>query len=137
MGGNAKRQRVEAGAGQWADRRRLYRLDHEGEWARPESGGQMAGLGGEVALAEGNIRGRAMGDQGIEGGPALGGIEPGDGVRIRRISREPVNRFGRHGDETAFLQDRGSLSDCGRVRSEHRGRHGSVAYHSISRQARQ
>ena len=49
MGGNAKRQRVEASPGQWADRGGLYRLDHEGERARPESGGQMAGLGGEDA----------------------------------------------------------------------------------------
>ena len=44
---------------------------------------------------------RDMGDQRIERGPALGGIEPGHGLAVAGIGAEPVDRLGRKGDQPA------------------------------------
>ena len=45
--------------------------------------------------------GRHVGDQRIERGPALGGIEPRDRLAVAGVGAEPVDGLGREGDEAA------------------------------------
>ena len=42
-----------------------------------------------------------MRDQRIEGRPAFGFVEPGDGLAIGRVGAKAVNGLGRKGDEPA------------------------------------
>ncbi len=42
-----------------------------------------------------------MGDQRIEGGPALGLIEPGDGLWIGGVGAEPIDGLGWEPDQPA------------------------------------
>ncbi len=46
-----------------------------------------------------------MGDQRIEGGPALGLVEPGDRGRIGGVGAEAIDGLGRERDQPALGQD--------------------------------
>ena len=56
-----------------------------------------------------------MGDQRIEGGPALGLVEPGDRGRVGGVGAEAINGLGRERDQPALGQ------------AARRFRHGSLA----------
>ena len=56
-----------------------------------------------------------MGDQRIEARPALGGIEPGDGLAIAGIGAEPIDGLGRERDQPAGGKAGGGGRDRRRV----------------------
>ncbi len=47
---------------------------------------------------------RDMGDQRIEGRPALGGVEAGDGLAVARVGAEPIDGLGRKRDQPALAK---------------------------------
>ena len=53
-----------------------------------------------------------MGDQRIEGAPALGLVEPRDRRRIGRIRTQPVHRLGRKSDQATFRQTARRRRQC-------------------------
>ncbi len=52
-----------------------------------------------------------MDDEGIEARPALGRVDLGDGLVLRRVGAEPIDGLGRKGDELAFDQSLGGMGD--------------------------
>ena len=101
MRGDAHGHAVEAGKREIGnDAVRLFR-EHERERPRPECGGKFFGGGGERAHAPRRGHIRDMGNQWIERGAALGRIEPCHGLAVAGIGAEPVDGFGRKGDEAA------------------------------------
>lgn len=52
-----------------------------------------------------------MDNQRIEARSALGREDLGDGLVLRRVGAEPVDGLGREGDELAFDQSLGGMSD--------------------------
>ncbi len=96
------RDGVEAGGGEIGDRAAVRLGQHQRQRTRPERRRERQRRsvkpgdlprGGEVP---------DMGDQGIEGRPALGLVEPGNGGGIGGIGAEPVNGLGRERDEPAI-----------------------------------
>ena len=69
----------------------------------------FSAAGRENAHAPGGVDIRNVGDQRIEGGASLGRIKPGDGLAIAGIGAQPVDRFGRKGDQSAG----GKAARCG------------------------
>ncbi len=59
-----------------------------------------------------------MRDQRVEGGPPLGGVEPGHGAGVGGVGAEPINRLGGEGDEPAFAQNPRRRLDPGAVGRE-------------------
>ena len=99
------RDRVEAGGGEVGHRAIRRLRQHQRQRARPECLGQRgrSGVkardlprGGEIA---------DMGDQRIEGRPALGLVKAGDRGRIGGIGAEAIDGLGRERDQPAFGQD--------------------------------
>ena len=75
---------------------------HQRQRPRPERRRQP--FGGGVEDARARARGvdvGDMGDQRIEGRPALGRIEPGDGLAVAGVGAEPVDGLGRKRDQPA------------------------------------
>jgi hypothetical protein len=62
-----------------------------------------------------------MRDQRIEGWPALGGVEAGDGLAIGRIGAESVHGLGREGDKASGPKCRCGGFDGGWFRAEDAG----------------
>ena len=93
-------------ARRWRDRRpgsrRLWQ--HQRQRPRPEGLRQPRRGGIETGDPPGRGEVGDMGDQGIEGGPALGLIEPGNGGRIGGIGAEAIDGLGRERDQAAFCQ---------------------------------
>ena len=73
----------------------------QGQRARPMRLGKRARRWSNTPIRSGGREVGNMDDQGIEGGPALGFVNPGDGLRIGRVGGEPVNRLGRDRDRLA------------------------------------
>ena len=109
VGGDADRDRVEAGGGEFGDRA-LRRLgQHQRQRTRPER--LRKPCGGRIE-ARNLPRGRDVGDvgdQGVEGGPSLGLIEAGDGRSLGGVGAEPINRLGRERDQAALPEAARSL----------------------------
>jgi hypothetical protein len=109
------RDGVEAGGGEIGDRAAVSLGQYQRQWTRPERFGQ--GHRGVVKAGD-QLGGRDipdMGDQRIEGRPALGLVEAGDRGRIGGIGAEAVNGLGRERDQPAFVEGtrrcrRGSLA---------------------------
>ena len=100
----ADRHAVEAGAREQADPRGRRDGQHKSEGSRPERAGERLGLGAEQAMLARRFEAEDMGDERVDRGPLLGGVDRGDrGVR-GRVRREAVDGLGRHGDETAGAQ---------------------------------
>ena len=115
VGRDPDRDGVEAGGGEIGHGAIRCFRQHQRQRAGPERLGQRqrgrveAGdlpCGGDIA---------DMGDQRIEGRPALGLVEPGNRGRIGRIGAEAIDRLGRERHQPAFGQN------------ARRRRHGSLA----------
>jgi hypothetical protein len=70
-------------------------LQHQGQRTRPEFCGEALGGGVEHRKPLGRQQVGHMGDQRVERGTALGGVEAGDRLGVGRIRAEPVDRLGR------------------------------------------
>jgi hypothetical protein len=57
------------------------------------------------------VRPRDVDDQGVEGGPGLDFENAGDGARVERVRAQPIDGFGREGDEAARPEDPRGLRD--------------------------
>ena len=77
---------------------------HEAQGAGPEGPGQRLRLRAEITQREGRLGVRHMGDERVEGGPALGGIDAGHRLAIGGVGAEAVDGLGREGDEPALAQ---------------------------------
>ena len=60
-----------------------------------------------------------MGDQRVERGPALGGVEPRDRGGVGGVGAEPVDRLGRKRDQPAGGKARGRVGDGADLRRDH------------------
>ena len=90
----------------------------EGERAGPEGVGQGAGVVGDVGRPRHRGGGIAhVHDQRMVGGPALGGVDAGDGVREVGAGAEPVDRLGGQCRQVAGSQRAGG--GCGVGGGEH------------------
>ena len=74
---------------------------HQRQRPRPERRGEPLGVGIEARRARARPQVGHMGDQRIEGRPALGLVEARDRLAVGRVGAEPVDRLGREGDEAA------------------------------------
>jgi hypothetical protein len=88
---------------------------HQGEWPRPERGGEAL----RIAVENGKPprRGRVgdVGNQRVEARPALGGVEPRHRLAIAGGGAEPIDRLGGEGDKPAGRQTADRRSYCLRV----------------------
>jgi hypothetical protein len=89
--------------------------DDERQRPRPERRGEGASGRVERALRERRLGAGDVRDQWIEPGPLLRRVDAGDGLRARRVAAEPIDRFGREGDESAVVQQFGRASEAGGV----------------------
>ena len=93
---------VEAGGGQFGHRASGGLGQHERQRPGPERFGEAGRVARRIAPARSAaVAIGDVGDQRIEGGPALGGIKPGDRLAIGGIGAEPVDGLGRKRDEPA------------------------------------
>ena len=118
---HAQRERIEAGARQQA----YAAIGGDGrdqrQRPRPETLGEPQGEGVEPRLARGGLGAREMGDQRVEGRPALDGVNLGD-RRVRgREPRQAIDGLGRHADEAAGAQNLRRLPDGRGVSRRHAG----------------
>ena len=60
-----------------------------------------------------------MGDQRVERGAALGGVEPRDRLAVGRVGAEPVDRLGRERHQPAGGKARGCVGDGADLRRDH------------------
>ena len=99
------RDRVEAGGGEVGHRAIRRFRQHQRQRARPECLGQRgrSGVKARDLPRGGDIA--DMGDQRIEGRPALGLVEAGDRGRIGGVGAEAIDGLGRERDQPAFGQD--------------------------------
>ena len=104
MRGNADRDGIEPGGGEIRHRAIGGPGQHQGQRARPERFGQRSRRRIEAADLPGGGEIADMGDQRVEGGPALGLIEPGDGGGIGGVGAEAIDRLGRERDQPAIGQ---------------------------------
>lgn len=72
-------------------------------------------MGVELAVAHGRFGIGEMGDQRVDGGPVLGGVDLGDGARIGRVRAKAVDRFGGEGHQVAGRERRRARLDAGAI----------------------
>ena len=113
--GDAHRKGVEAAAGEERDRVARPSRQHQGQGARPEGARQGAGTLVKDDDAGRCLRLGEMHDQGIEIRPVLGREDGGDGAVAGGVGPQPVDGFGREGDECAGT-DQGRCLGNGLVR---------------------
>jgi hypothetical protein len=109
----AHRHGVEARSRQVADRRLVGHGQHQGQWARPEPGGQPLGPLVEAGDPPGGGDVGHMGDQGVEARPALGRVDRRHGAGVGGVGRQAIDRLGRQDDQAAAFQRSGGLGDLG------------------------
>ena len=103
--GYPDRDGVEAGGGE-IGHRAVGRLgQHQRQRARPEGFGQQQCARVKTADPPRRIEVADMGDQRIEGRPALGLVKPGDRGRVGGVGAEAINRLGRERDQPAPGKD--------------------------------
>ncbi len=78
----------------------LFR-QHQRQRSGPERAGKLLGGGIEAPEPARGVHAGDMGDQRIEARPALGGVEPGDGLAIAGVGAEPIDGLGRERDQPA------------------------------------
>ena len=113
---------VEPGRGQCGDTAAARLRQHQRQRPRPERRGEPRRIGVEARQRRRGGTIGDVGDQRIEGRPALGFIEAGDGEGVGRIGAEAVNRLRRERHEAAALQAAHRIADRGGVGSRHAGR---------------
>jgi hypothetical protein len=105
MGRHAQAHTVEAGASEVGDGAGGRHRHHQREGAGPEGLGKTPGRLVEDALDPGGLEAVQVGDQRVEARALLGGVNAGDGLRIRGIGPEAVDGLRREGHEAAVAQD--------------------------------
>jgi hypothetical protein len=100
-GGYTDRDAWQAGARGVAHARGTSQRQHQRQRAGPERACHEFGARIESRDALGGGEIGHMRDQGIETRAAFGGVDLGDRARIVGARPQPVDRFGREGDETA------------------------------------
>ena len=118
VGRHAQRDAVEARAGEVRHRAAPRRWHHQRQRAGPEGAGQGQGVAIEAPLLRRGREVRHMGDERVEAGPALGGVDARHGLGGARIGAEPVDGLGREGDEAPRAQQGGSGGDPGGIGGE-------------------
>ena len=99
MGRGPDRHRVEPGAGQQRQPASVAARQDQGQRARPEPGGEVAGAAVEDGKRLGFGDARYMDDQRVEARPALGREDRGDRVLVHGVGAEPIYRLGREGHQ--------------------------------------
>ena len=115
MRGYPDRDRVESGGGEVGHRAASRFRQHQRQRARPERLGQRGRRRVETGDPAGGGEVADMGDQRVEGRPALGAVDAGDRGRIGGVGTEPIDGLGRERDQPALGQH------------ARRRRHGSLA----------
>ncbi len=101
MRGDAHGHAVETGEREIGNSTIALFCENERERTWPECGGKFLGRGVEHAHAPRRVNVRDMGNQRIERRASFGRIEAGHRLAIAGIGAEPVDGFGRKGDEAA------------------------------------
>ena len=115
MGGNADCNGVEAGRGKFGHRAVRSLRQHQRQRARPERVSERKRRGIETGDPVRGFEIADMHDQRIEGGPALGAVEPRDRFRIGGVGAEPVDCLGGERDQAAVAERPGSCCRRGRA----------------------
>ena len=102
---NSQSDRIEAGAGQVADRGVLCERNHESQWPRPKGLRQRKRVSFKDSLLLCGCEIHDMGDQRIEDRATLCSIDLRDGSIRSCIGAEAIDRFCGKGHEAALQQD--------------------------------
>ena len=121
VGGNPDRDGVEPGGGELGDRAIRRFRQHQRQRPRPERLGERGRLGIKTGNPPGGREIADMGDQRIEGGPALGLIKPGDRGGVGGVRPEAIDGLGRERDQPALGRGSGrpaatAASPAGQIR---------------------
>jgi len=110
---------VQPGGGQSRDRAIQRLRQHQRQRAGPERFGEAARGGIETRDALGGGKVCDMGNQRIERGSPLGLIKPGNGLRMRRVGAEAVDRLGGKRHQATVGEAPGGLGGRHGARSQH------------------
>ena len=123
----ANPNRVKAGAREQADVASRGHGQDQSERPGPECAGQRLGLGAKDGVLSRRLDVENMGDERVDRGPLLGGVDRRDRLVRGRVRREAVDRLGRHGDEAA------QAKTCGRGGDRLGARFGKAGHSAVER----